>query len=372
MKNPFRKSGDSASIEGELKRLADRKTEAERKRSEVLQALEEARQARRDVLDGEQAAIDAASAKLKALQTEAGDLADLIADIEAAIESASDRFRQAREHEARNAAASQMESVAAKVDGQTAELEKAVKQLAKAARGMLNAIPDAVGTFRIYHGDRPEHRQERGDYASGREAVAAALADALAAELPELFDRYRENGYRRALLCVMDPQATQPSYRANFPTEPLPAREVVNALIVDRLKTRAQAIRAGEEDAGLAGVELRVVAPRPPKTVEVMAIEHVNMITPNGIFSPIRRIMTKGQTDSFAPDHVAKLLKTGVFVRADSAEADKIRADIENRDPKRIFGSSGNVGIGFDETRDLGDPLGLIAAEAEEAARAVG
>ncbi|HCL64482.1 MAG TPA: hypothetical protein DIC56_06465 [Rhizobium sp.] len=369
MKNPFKKSGDTASIEAELKRLADRKADAERRRSEVLHALDEARQARRDVLDADDAAIAAASGKLKALQVEATDLAELVTDLEAAIEAASERFRRARENEARQTAAAQLEAIAAKVDGQTTELEKAAKALAKAARGMLNAIPDAVGTFRIYHGDRPEHRQERGDYASGREAVAAALADALAAELPELFDRYRENGYRRALLCVMDPQATQPSYRANVPTEPLPAREVVNALIVDRLKTRAQAIRAGEEDADVAGVELRVAVPRPPKTVEVMAIEHVNMITPNGIFSPIRRIMTKGQTDSFAPDHVAKLLKTGVFVRADSAEADKIRADIENRDPKRIFGSSGNAGIGFDETRDLGDPLGLLEAEKEEAAR---
>lgn len=372
MKNPFKKSGDSAAIKAELKRLADRKAEAERKRSEVLQALEEARQARRDVLDADDAAIAAASGKLKALQIEAADLAELITDLEAAIDGASERFRHAREHEARQAAAEKLDSVAAKIDGQSSEFEKSVKQLAKVARAMLSAIPDGVGTFPMYSSSRPEDRDERGNFASGREAVAAVLADALAAELPELFDHYRENGYRRALFCLMDAAAPQPDYRADQPTEPLPAREVVNALIVDRLKTRAQATRDGEEAASLADVRLRVIEPRPPKTVEVMAVEHVNLITPNGTFSPIRRIMTKGQTDSLAPDQVAKLLKTGAFVQADSSEADKIRAEIENRAPNRRYGSSGNAGIGFDETRDLGDPLGLLAAEAEEAARAVG
>lgn len=368
MKHPFRKSSDSAAIEAELQRLAGRKAEAERKRSEVLQALEEARQARRDVLDGEQASIDGATAKLKALTIEAADLAEMIEDFDAAINAASERFRQAREHEARQTAATQLEAIAAKIDSQTAEFEKAVKTLAKVARTMLAAIPAEVGVAPGHSANRPENRQGRG-MLSGSEAVAAVLADALAAEVPELFDAYRQDGYRRALFCLMDPAAPQPDYRSNLQTKPLPAREVVNGLIVDRLKARAQAIRDGEEASNLAGVELRAVAPKQPKTVEVMAVEHVNLLIPNGIFSPIRRIMTKGQTDSFAPDHVAKLLKTGVFVRADSAEADKIRADIENRDPKRIFGSSGNAGIGFDETRDLGDPLGLLEAEKEEAAR---
>lgn len=267
MKYPFRKTGDSASIEGELKRLSDRKAEAERRRSEVLQALEEARQARRDVLDADDAAISAASGKLKALQVEAADLSELIVDLDAAIDAASERFRQAREHEARNAAASQLESISAKIDSQTAEFEKAVKTLAKVARTMLAAIPVEVGVAPGHSANRPENRKGRG-MLSGSEAVAAVLADALAAELPELFDAYRQDGYRRALFCLMDPAAPQPDYRSNLPTKPLPAREVVNALIVDRLTTRAQAIRDGEEASSLAGVELRVVAPRPPKTVE--------------------------------------------------------------------------------------------------------
>lgn len=371
MKNPFRKSGDSASIEGELKRLADRKTEAERRRSEVLQALEEARQARRDVLDADDAAISAASGKLKALQVEAADLAELVTDLEAAIEAASDRFRHAREHEARNAAASQMESVAAKVDGQTAELEKAVKQLAKAARAMLASIPDGVGTFRMYSGDRPEDRAERGDYASGREAVAAVLADALAAELPELFDRYRENGYRRALLCIMDPQATQPSYRANLPTEPLPAREVLNALIVDRLKVRAQAIRSGEQAASLADVRLRSVEPPRPKSINLIAVDDVALMVEDGIYLPTRKMISAGETHSFLQDHAAKLIKTGAFLRVRTPEADafilKLETDRANR--KSV---AGPTTMTWSDVRDLGDPLGLLTAEAEEAARAVG
>lgn len=367
MKNPFRKSGDSASIESELKRLADRKSEADRKRSEVLQALEDARQARRDVLDGEQASIDGATAKLKALTIEAADLAEMIEDFDAAINAANERFRQAREHEARQTAAAQLEAIAAKIDAQTAEFEKAVKAIAKAARAMLSAIPDGIGTFPMYAGDRPGHRQERGNYASGREAVSAVVADALAAEIPELFDAYSQVGFRRALFCPMNQRAIQPSYRANEPTEPLPAREVVNALIVDRLKTRAQAIRSGEEAASLNDVRYHVPAPR-VKSVDVIATEHVMVVLPDGVLSPVR-LLTVGQAWSLTPDQATKLVATGAFIRVGTTEANSFIAKREDTMAKRMGVGSA---VPKEAYRDLGDPLGLRTAEAEEDARLFG
>ncbi len=369
MKNPFRKSGDSAAIEQELRRLAGRKADAERKRSEVLQALEEARQARRDVLDADDAAIAAASGKLKALQVETTDLAELITDIDAAIEGASGRFRHAQEHEARSASAAQLDAIAAKIGDQSADFERAVKQLGKAARAMLSAIPAQVGVFPLSKYRRPEDRDERGDMASGREAVAAVLADALAAELPELFDKYRDKGYRRALFCLMDPRAPYPDFRADTPTDPLPAKDVVASLIVDRMKARAGAIRSGEAAASLDDVCLRVVAPRPQRAVELIALDNLCLVLENGIFPPKRQMLTAGTSESFPSNYAAKLVNTGAFVRSGTPEAEVFMA---RRQAELDARNSVAGPILWEDCRDLGDPLGLLAAEAEEAARAVG
>lgn len=369
MKNPFKRNTDSASIEAELKRLADRKAETERKRSEVMQALEDARQARRQVLDADDDVISAASSKLKALQVNAADLSEMIDDIEAAIEAASERFRSAKDAEAREAAAAQLDIIASKIEGQAADFERAVKQLGKAARAMLSAIPAQVGVFPLSKYRRPEDRDERGDMASGREAVAAVLADALAAELPELFDKYRDKGYRRALFCLMDPRAPYPDFRADTPTDPLPAKDVVASLIVDRMKARAGAIRSGEAAASLDDVCLRVVAPRPQRAVELIALDNLCLVLENGIFPPKRQMLTAGTSESFPSNYAAKLVNTGAFVRSGTPEAEVFMA---RRQAELDARNSVAGPILWEDCRDLGDPLGLLAAEAEEAARAVG
>lgn len=370
MKNPFKRSTDSASIEQELKRLGDRKVEAERRRSEVLAAVEDAREARRNLLDGDQAAIDQASVKLKALQGEAADLAELLDDLEAAIEAATERFRLARDQEARSEAAQRLEAVAAKVEGQTEEFESAARVLAKAAKAMIAAIPAEIGVALGHYSDRPNSRRVYG-MLSGVEMVAACVADALAHELPELFDEGDQ--YRRSLHAIVDPRAPMPSYTSLELRRPIPAREIVSALIVDRLRDRAAKIKAGELEPVLN--DIRPVVAKAPlmESFELVATEAVSLLVPRDMHlleaGSYRKILTEGQFHSFREDHAAKLLKGGRFLKRSSPEGQKFVHDLAEKSfkLKRSLHRYGPA-----ECVDLGDPLGLVQAEQEEAARAVG
>lgn len=365
MKNPFKRSTDSASIEQELKRLGDRKVEAERRRSEVLAAVEDARAARRNLLDGDQAAIDQASVKLKTLQAEAADLAELLDDLEAAIEAATERFRHARDQEARSIAAAKLETVATAVEGQTAEFEKAVKALVKAARTMIDSIPQEIGIADGHYSSRPESRENRG-MLTREEVVAAVVADALAAELPSFFDRGYGTGYRRALHCMVDATSPQPSYRSNEQRSPLPAREVVSALITTRLKDRAAKILAGELEPVLNDIRPIVVKPPAPTSIEIVATADVVFLVPNDPFKPVRKVMTIGRSEGFVIGKAERLIATGHFVKRSTPEGQKFLADLHEKNAKR---HSSRGPIGPDDCIDLGDPLGLLEAVMEEVAR---
>ncbi len=374
MKNPFKRSTDSASIEQELKRLGDRKVEAERRRSEVLAAVEDAREARRNLLDGDQAAIDQASVKLKALQIEAADLAELLDDLEAAIEAASERFRHARDQEARASTTEKLEAVATKVEGQAGQLEAAAKALAKVARLMIDSIPEELGIAPGHAANRPEGRDDPRGMLNRVEMVGAIVADALAAEMPQIFDAGSDYlGRTRALHCITEPNAPMPCYSAREVKGPLAAKEIVAVLIVDRLRDRAAKIKAGELEPVLN--DIRPVSVKPPSvnSVELVATEAVCLFIPNDFemieAGSYRKILTEGQFHSFREDHAAKLLKVGRFLKRSSPEGQKFVADLlaKNSTLKRSLHRHGPP-----EHVDLGDPLGLVEAEQEALAETFG
>ena len=363
MKNPFRKASDSAGIEAELKRLENRKSETERRRSEVLQALEEAKVARRSLLDGEPAAIDAASGRIRSLSAEASDLGELIDELEIAISFASDRLRTATDAEQRRAAANELEKIASAVQAFEADLEKAVSALAKTALAMISAIPVDLGVTPGHSARRPENRKEIG-MLTGREVISAIVADALAHAAPELFDDFHASGYRRALFAITD--KTTPAYGAsNAPEAPLAASDAIRVLITDRLKARAASILKGEETANLGGAEFRQELAREINMVELIALNNITMIC-EGRYLPTKKIITKGETMSFSKSSIDKLLSTKAFASISSVEAQKIRAEI-NAGPKRGV----PAGVEFSDCNDLGDPLNLLAAESEESERAI-
>ncbi len=341
MKLTLKKQTGSAAVAEELARIEIRKAEAERKRSETLQALEDARQARRDGLSSEDFDLAASAKRIRELDGAAADLEVLISDLEAAHVATSERLRASRDGEARAAVAGKLEAMAAAADTAGTDVEKAVLGLGKAVRALLATVAPDLGLFPAYHMDRPEERPEaRNVMASPREAVAAALADALAAELPEVFDHYRENGYRRALFSLMDARAPQPSFRSGARTNPLRAREAVSALVVDRIRARAAAIISGDAPAEISDIR----PPEPPKKhekrVSLTALVDVGLYLPNGYQAPVRRIITEGRQESFAPHHAELLIATAAFAPTESEEVKKLLAKQEERREREAAQSS--------------------------------
>ena len=380
MKTTSKMQIGSAGVAEELARLEARKAEAERQRAETLTSLEDARQARRDGLSSEDFDLKGSAKRIREIDGAAADLGVLISDLEAAITSTSERLRASRDREERAAVADRLQAMASAADGAGADLEKCVVALGKAVRALLATVAPELGLFPAYHMDRPEGRPEaRNAMASPREAVAAALADALAVELPELFDTYRASfGYNRGLMCLMDARAPQPSFRSGAPTNPLRSREAVSALVVDRLRARAAAILSGESPAQISDIR----PPEPPKErekrVSLTALVDVGLYLPNGYQAPVRRIITEGRQETFAPHHAELLIATAAFAPTESAEVKKLLAKQEERREREAAQSSRGSGITsagsgrtFDQVTDLGDPLGLLV-EQKEAARAVG
>jgi hypothetical protein len=379
MKNLLKKKSDSSTLQAELGRLEARKADAERHRSETLQSLEEARQARRDGLSAEDFDLATSAKRIKDLENTAADLAALIADFEQASEATAERFRNATDTENREAAAARLEQIAKAAEGEAGEFVKAIAALGKATRALLQTIPTEVGIFAAHHMNRPGGRPEGSSLmASGREAVAAALADGLASEIPELFDNFYASGYHRQLNCVMDASEIQPSFRSPAATKPIPAQDAVRALITSRLRTRAAAIRSGEAEPLINDIRSAPMPQRSPETLDLIAIDDFSLFARHGLLQPRRIIVTKGRRESFLEKDCATLVATGAFVKADSAEGRALLAKIEHEATQRK--SRVSSAKTFDDVRDLGDPLGLVTefealtntVEATEAIRAVG
>lgn len=366
MKNPFKTTAGATAVAEELGRLESRKTEAERQRVETLQALEAEREARRAGLASDSFDVAASTKRLRDMDAAAADLQNLIDDLTAAIEATSGRFKNAKDAEERAAAAEKLDAYATAAEAAGADLEKAVAALAKAVRNMLATVPADVGMFPAHGMDRPDRRPEgRALLASSREAVAAAVADGLASAIPEIFDCYSANfGYRRALMCLMNPAAPQPSFRADSPTTPLSTRDAVLALVVDRLRDRAEAIRSGAAGTGLSDIIHRETPRKKPSNVELIALENVSYLARRGNFLPSPKLSAVGRIESFAADDAERLIATGAFAATDSDDG---REFAEKQERRRIAlaeqrgVSQAPSGLRFEDCRDLGDPMGLRA-----------
>jgi hypothetical protein len=376
-----KRATDSAGIQAELDTLETRKANAERERSDTMQALEEARQARRDVMSADEQTIQAASFKVNELTQKVAALESLIEDASLAIESQLERLREAKGREDREAKIAELEAVDGKVEAQTAELAKAVAAVGRIARKMISDIPEEMGIFPLGYYERPQpgerNRPEASSvFASGREAVAAVIADGLCNVIPEIFDGFSDGhyGYRSALFRVMTPSEARPSFAGKQPSSPLPTEKAVKALISDRLRGRAASIKAGDATVETCSVTRSILSrPSEKTTIELVATSWFAMVLPTDNGAGIKKIISAGRRESFAVEHAPKLCATGKFLVADSKEGqafvEKHRELVESGKSRR---PGGGFGTSFADVDYAGDPLGLLEAEQEEAARAVG
>ena len=374
MKNPLKamlgkKTKSAAEIEAELTKLAGKLADHQRRRSELLQSAEEARAAYRESLADDDDVIAAAKAKVDQLEKEADDAGRMIAEYEAAISAAEERFRVASADEQRRAAAAALEATAKKVDALSGDLEKGVAQIAATARKLLAAIPADTGVFSVLPDARPGDRPERrNNFASNREAVAAVLAEALLAELPDLFDFMKVGHYNAlGLLAVGDPEAAriEPMGWSQRDAVGLPAGAAIDTLISSRLRDRAGRILEGELDAAGATIKIEQPArpPEPPNETRIVGLRNFKFLDGEEGYKPRAKIISEGASDWVRDEIARAAIARGWAVPFDSIEGKTATEHFQSRKSHRV----GPVTV--DDCLDLGDPLGLQRAyEAANAA----
>lgn len=384
MKNPIkammgRRPNSAADIENELARLGQKLADHQRRRSEVLQALEEAKEARRSVLAEEDAIIAEATANVRRLEAEALEHSQMIEEFEAAIAGAEERFRQAADQEKRRAAAEKLEKTAAAVDALASELQKGVLSVAGTVKKLRQCIPADLGVFDIDYNSRPPKRPEHlNDFSSGREAIAAVLAEVILAELPELFDfvnvETRTFGTRHAvaLIAVGEPTAQQVNVLAWDTRDAigLSASEAIDALITSRLRKRAAGVLAGETQTDGAAVKIvePYKAPPPPPELRIVGLQNFKYLIGKPGYKPRYEAVMEG-SDHYVREEVAKaaIARGWAAPHGSSAANDFLQKRSARKSVPYGFGPS------IDTYLDLGDPLGLQrayeAVKAEVAAR---
>jgi hypothetical protein len=368
MKNPIRaligkKPKSAGEIETELARLGQKLEDHKRRRSELMQAAEEARATWRVSLADEDDVIAATKANVDRLERDADEAARVITEYEAAITDCQDRFRRASTEERRRAAAADLEATAKKVDALKSELEKGVAQIAGTMRKIMAAIPADVGVFPMLAdarpGDRPERRNE---FASNREAAAAVLAEALLAELPELYDFIKVGHYTGlCLLAVGDPQAARVEAMGWTQRDAmgLPASTAVEALISSRLRDRAARIIAGElePDGSMLEIVEPFRVPPPLPEMRIVGLRNFKFLMGEPGYKPRYEGVTDG-ADAYVREEVGRAaIARGYAAPHGSPEAIKRVEELRSRKSvQHGFGPS------IDDHFDLGDPLGLQRA----------
>lgn len=383
MKNPvkklFAKQSGSSGIEAELNRLERKLADHQRRRSEALQALAEARDERLAILDGEDDVIAAAGARVRSLMIEAEDLANTIADYQTAIGNARERLRVAQDTETRAEAAEKLDAVVKGVEEHRAEMEKGLAMVARAAKGMMAAVPAGVGILPIYYRDRPQGRAEDGnDMLSGREAVAAIFVEGLFNVLPEIFDRMSvEDGYQAAVFKLMDISERAVSYASdNANYSGLSVNKAIDTIIAQPLKKRAADIIAGEIAPSLGNVVIQEPYRRPPAApeIEIVALEDFRFLDGREGLKPQYKCVGEGSAASIRDKVAQHAIARGAAALPGTPQA------VAAIEAKRARKSGRGFGPSMEQHRDLGDPLGLqrlweasahTSAEVEEVLRAV-
>lgn len=388
MKNPFKKSTAATDIEAEVARMKAKRADAERRLELAGQDLAEAKAARLETLDGDDAAIEAATNKIRAAQSALSETEELIRDFDHAIAGAEQRLLAAKDREGREAEAKKLEKVVVAIEKRRPELEKAVAALASVALAMIRDIPPETGIASGFHLFRREDKRgRRMDHPlSGREAVYAAIVDGICEALPDIEESFYVDGRRQSCL-VRLVDVEKPSYGAydGVPAA-LPVGEALDKILLGRLKTQVAAILAGDDKPDRLSI-----SPPPPPEPEKLEVRQVEIFARKD-FAYVASINAMGRAvheivperkQTRLPEPVATAaVKAGVAYFVDThqgraacqEEQERLgREFVSTRVDRPSLESSHNLGDVLDLARIWREELvPLRAEEAEEAARAVG
>lgn len=217
-----------------------------RRRDVVADILEQERSKRRDFIQNNPGdeipaeirhAISIAELDAKSTDEEIGEYEVHIRDLRLAIDQEGDRA--SREEEA-----ARLEISAKNVDAAGAELKMALASVAKIVRKIEAEIPADVVVMDLGPNDRPA-RHDRHGPATASELVAMIVAEGLANLAPHVFET--KYGYESFLRRYFELEKAQPEWRSYNPPGPAADTAAATRLVIsDRLRARAEAIRAGE------------------------------------------------------------------------------------------------------------------------------
>lgn len=252
MKNPFKKSDQSAAIRERLAKLQAGAQQVAQRRDVAASRLDDARERRRALIrDGAEVAEDLRKG-LVSVEMELRSLEDEASEFAAAIEECRAELAHEEQRGERERRAAELEMVATAT-------ERAAKAVGAAANAFASAVKDLeaslplIGPEPSTAGGRPQNRRHSGPLTAS-ESAAIVAAEALANAAPALFDEHNSIGWGSisAITRFFD-LSRSPEYR--FPggpvPEPLSAVDAARELISDRLRAMAAEIRSGQRPLDL-------------------------------------------------------------------------------------------------------------------------
>lgn len=249
MKNPFRKSS-VGKLKDQLEKFESGLGHLRRREILVADLLEKGREKRRTFIRDNPGievppeirhAIGAAEGDARATAEEIIEYEQQIADLRAALVREEDRV-------AREADAKTVEDMATAIDQQVApELEKSMAALRKAAEAFLAIVPEDLKLVESRSWARARgHAREYADHFDRQELLAGVVAEMIYAVAPSLFDRGKTYDTDLAIRRMFNLDAAVPTTRFDgAPPAALP--DAHRALVSDRLRARAAAIRSGQD-----------------------------------------------------------------------------------------------------------------------------
>jgi hypothetical protein len=366
--NILGKRGGIAAIETELKNLGSRRETLEGRKAKAAANLDAARSSRKAALSGDPEAdlskltlsVQQAADELETIDSVLADIADQTADAE-------QRLADAKDTSIRTSVAKELSDYADRYDAAAADLDTALKAVAKAYAALAKAIPDTLAVVELDGRVTPTPRGYQSpdgllgfeDYrqsALPNDLARVVLAEGLAKVCPTAFPYIGARPGWRVSLDRASRLEGQPTFRVDdieAMAMSQTAKEAAASLVSGRLRKRAATIIAGEAKPDLgdqAPWKPAEAGPAPIPRVEVFAVENFGFRLED---RDLPTLCGKRWVHQLPEDAAVAAVQAGVALRTDNDEGAK--AFEEEKARRRAGGSScGSSFLRIDMCRDLG------------------
>lgn len=348
MKTSSLKSG-TAAIEAEIVNLKTRHDTLDKRRADAEAKLQAVKTARRNVLSGDPSAdLGNLNRDVRDAEDEIETLDGVLFDLREQLADAETRLTIAKDQGERTKVAKQLEAMASAFDAGAAELASAIALVEKAARKMVDVLPETLHVV-DFRTELPDGQTER------ERLVASILAEGIAKALPFAVTSRMwgaKGSYahladlRRAFSIAEDSLTTEPG-TSELLVEPTDVKSAAAVIVSDRLRSRAQRVVAGEIGTDLADKAPLQEAPKPmPRAPEVEFATTKHFSYPVLDASRGRTIVTRFSIQQL-PELVADAAEAaGVGFRTDTPEgaAKRVKLDADRRSMHSIS-PIGGVGL---------------------------